>query len=149
MDGYQHRHTPQAQVLHNSAMDLPFGLPLTGRMMVAMIAAKECASFGSLTTDIFVGSRHVSNGPNSAGRLFLREWSSEIDSLIAAARHIRGPSKLPDLWRWVTLPRDDKHPHRASSSSRAFACFKSTVSKPSVNQLYTGARSSWALSRFP
>ena len=113
MDGYQHRHTPQAQVLHNSAMDLPFGLPLTGRMMVAMIAAKECASFGSLTTDIFVGSRHVSNGPNSAGRLFLREWSSEIDSLIAAARHIRGAVETA---RFVAMGH--LAPRRQAPSSR-------------------------------
>jgi len=30
--------------------------------------------------------------------------------------------------------RDQKHPHYASLSSRAFASFKSNVSKPSVNQ---------------
>ena len=30
--------------------------------------------------------------------------------------------------------RNHKHPRHASSSSKAFACFKSSVSKPSVNQ---------------
>jgi hypothetical protein len=30
--------------------------------------------------------------------------------------------------------RNRKHPHHASSSSKALACFKSNVSKPSVNQ---------------
>ena len=31
-------------------------------------------------------------------------------------------------------PPDYKHPHYVSSSSNAFASFKSSVSKPSVNQ---------------
>ena len=30
--------------------------------------------------------------------------------------------------------RNHKHPHHANSSSKALACFKSNVSKPSVNQ---------------
>jgi hypothetical protein len=36
-----------------------------------------------------------------------------------------------------------------SSSSNALACFKSSVSKPSVNQPYTGARRSCACCRLP
>jgi hypothetical protein len=36
MEEYQPRRTPLTQVLHNSAMDLLFGLPLTDRMMVAI-----------------------------------------------------------------------------------------------------------------
>src|SRR5215471_8880604 len=43
-----------------------------------------------------------------------------------------------------------KRHNRSSSntSNNAFASFKSAVSKPSVNQLYTGARRSWASWRF-
>jgi hypothetical protein len=40
-------------------------------------------------------------------------------------------------------------PHDANSPSNALASFKSSVSKPSVNQPYTGARSSRASSRLP
>src|SRR6476659_5304234 len=40
------------------------------------------------------------------------------------------------------------HNYSSSSWSKAFACFKSNVSKPSVNQPKTGARSSWASWRF-
>jgi hypothetical protein len=36
-----------------------------------------------------------------------------------------------------------------NASSNALASFKSAVSKPSVNQWYTGARRSWASWRFP
>ena len=39
--------------------------------------------------------------------------------------------------------------HDANSSSSAFASFRSRVSSPSVNQSYTGARSSRACSRLP
>jgi len=45
--------------------------------------------------------------------------------------------------------RSAKRPHYASSSSSALASFKSSVSKPSVNQPYTGARRSWACCRLP
>ena len=38
---------------------------------------------------------------------------------------------------------------RAHSSNNAFASFKSTVLKPSVNQLYTGASRAWASWRLP
>src|SRR5262245_23971563 len=37
----------------------------------------------------------------------------------------------------------------ANSANNAFASFKSAVSNPSVNQLYTGASRSWASWRFP
>src|SRR5215467_788395 len=37
----------------------------------------------------------------------------------------------------------------ANSSNNAFASFKSAVSNPSVNQLYTGASRSWASWRLP
>ena len=37
----------------------------------------------------------------------------------------------------------------ANASNNALASFKSAVSKPSVNQLYTEASRSWASWRFP
>src|SRR5262249_55551235 len=41
------------------------------------------------------------------------------------------------------------HEHSSNASKSAFASFKSAVSKPSVNQLYTGASRSWASWRLP
>ena len=39
--------------------------------------------------------------------------------------------------------------YKDSSSSSVFACFRSAVSNPSVNQPYTGARRSWASVALP
>jgi hypothetical protein len=44
---------------------------------------------------------------------------------------------------------DDKRSHADKSSSNPLASFRSRVSNPSVNQPYTGTRSSRAASRLP
>jgi hypothetical protein len=59
----------------------------------------------------------------------------------------------PALWgphpNWPSARLPSDLPQAPSSSSSAFASFRSRVSKPSVNQPYTGARSSCASSRLP
>ena len=53
------------------------------------------------------------------------------------SRQIGGRRETSAKGRSLTFdvaPRDQKHLHCASSSSKDLACFKSNVSKPSVNQ---------------
>jgi DNA-binding transcriptional regulator YdaS (Cro superfamily) len=58
-------------------------------------------------------------------------------------RNARG--KADYSWQQPVIRRERaRAPHDASSSSNALASLRSSVSKPSVNQLYTGARSSRA-----
>jgi hypothetical protein len=56
----------------------------------------------------------------SVGRLFLREWSTQVDSLIAAARHIRGPSSGSTVGgNRVTTEISGQPPHRRRTARRA------------------------------
>jgi hypothetical protein len=86
------------------------------------------------------------------GNEFLAEIYRRLEELLRAAGHTDsagagGPPAFPlaealldpdavlaPLGIERRLPRDQKHPYDASSSSRALACFKSSVSKSSVNQ---------------
>jgi Protein of unknown function (DUF2867) len=110
------------------------------------------------------GNRNALKHGRYAGEAVARR--REIAELLRAMRQLARPSiwrrllerhrlptiRVPDLttlWLSKSQFSVQRRSHSANSSSNAFACFKSSASKPSVNQAYTGVRRSRASSRFP
>jgi hypothetical protein len=78
--------------------------------------------------------------------LFDPKWTFGASNTMIARRAESETSSLR-VRLCFTLRPPRPSAHRASSLSRVLASFRSSVSKPSVNQPYTGARRSWACCR--
>jgi hypothetical protein len=98
------------------------------------------------TVDQFRAALGEPNNANGAGPLASGRREINWDGGGSTETAVAG---TPFDWAKVSTKDWARLLYPSNSSSNALASWRSAVSKPSVNQLYTGASTSWASARLP